>query len=222
MNLPELFANVDWKMLSAVAQLIAFVVGSIWAIYKINEFRELKHLVQLDIDAKLYKLSTPITATAFTWDKEGNRREIPEQVHTHAVAVLLKFRNKGKTRLRIYNVQVAINTMRAPDEMIFSENDGQPKMKRIFTSGNVVPPMPVEGKSIDESSFYYIEPSVDQVIDFLALIPEPSDLLQVVGLFSLEQTRLFPQKRIGSKGLYPHTAASTYQIDSAKTCSIPE
>jgi hypothetical protein len=128
------------------------------------------------------------------------------------VEILLKFSNKGKTRLRIYNAQIGINTMRDPAKTSFDEVDGHLHLTRIFTSGNIVPELPVPGKPLEETSFYYIEPSVQQTIAYLAMIPEPRELLQVFAMFSLEQERLFPERVIGKSGLYPHTAARTYQV----------
>jgi hypothetical protein len=114
----------------------------------------------------------------------------------------------------MYNVQVGINTMRPIDEAEFDEDDGHLHLTRILTSGNIVPRFPVEGRPIEETSFYYIEPGVKQTITYLALITEPRELIQVFAQFSLEQKRIFPEKIVGEMKVYPHTAARTYQLDA--------
>ena len=50
----------------------------------------------------------------------------------------------------------------------------------------------VKYKPIEETSFYYIEPGVEQTISHLALITEPRELIQIFAKFSLEQKRIFP------------------------------
>src|SRR5207249_3206997 len=119
---------------------------------------------------------------------------------------------KGKTRVRLYNIQVGINTMRLPDQAQFDGHDGHLHLTRIHTSGNIVPVFEIEGKPVEQTSFYYIEPSVGQTISYLCLISEPRDLLQVFAMFNLEQSRLFPAIKFGPKRLYPHTAAKTFQL----------
>jgi hypothetical protein len=194
---------------------IALLIGSAGALYKFVQFRELKQRIQLDIEAKIYKLSSPETAEPYTWDKEGERRREPAQPQTHAVEILLTFTNKGFRRLRLYNVQVAVNTMRPQGEAQFDEADGHLRLKRVFTSGNIVPEFEVPPRPLAETSFYFIEPSVEQTISYLTLIPEPRELVQVVAEFNFEQKRIFPEKKVGETGLYPHRAARTYNLDSS-------
>ena len=201
------------EVLKNLAELIAFAFGAGWAWYKLREFRQFKNWVELEIDSNLYQLDSPIQAKTPTWDKKGNV-STQDRLCTHAVEVLLKFTNKGSTRLRIFNIQLGINTMRPPEQTQFDAGDGHLHLTRIVTSGNLVPEMPVEGKPIEKTSFYYIEPTVTQTIEHCTLIPQPRELLQVYVEFSLTQTRIFPQKRRLPGGLYPHSAARTYKIDS--------
>lgn len=201
------------RIADILLKLVA-LVGGIWALYKVKEYRELKQRVQLDISANLYKLSSPENVAAFTWDKEGKRISTPMQPHTHAVEVLLRFTNKGLTRMRLYNIQVGMNTMRPQNKAQFDKDDGHLHLTRILTSGNIVPLFRVEGMPVEKTSFYYVEPGVEQTITYLALIPEPRELIQVYARFSLEQERIFPQREVGAKRLFPHTAARTYQVDA--------
>jgi hypothetical protein len=200
------------EVMKNLAELIAFVFGSGWAWFKIREYRQFKNWVELDLDSHVYKLDSPVEADAYTWTREGERITKSRRL-THAVEILLKFSNKGSTRLRLFNIQVGVNTMRAEAETQFDVGDGHLHLTRIFTSGNLVPEMQVEGKPIELTSFYYIEPSVTQTIAFSTLIPQPRELLQVFVQFSLTQRRIFPHRLRLPDGLYPHTAVRTYKID---------
>jgi hypothetical protein len=193
-------------------KLAVLIIGGLWALFELNKYRALQKWIQLDIDAHLYNLSSIENVAAYTWDRTGKRVQTSVQPHTHVVEVLLKFTNKGKTRFKIYNAQIWISTMRPPQEARFDREDGHLGLRRLFTSGNLVPIMHVKDKPIEETSFYYIEPGVEQTVHFLALITEPRELVQVAARFSLEQERIFPEKAVGPKGLYPHTAVRTYQV----------
>jgi hypothetical protein len=193
-------------------KIIALMIGATWAIYKINEYREFKNWIQLDLDANVFKLARPEETRARTWNKQGDPIDLALTKHTHAVEILLRFANKGKTRVRIFNIQAAINTMRPPDQAEFDEGDGHLHLTRIHTSGNLVPIFQVAGKPDEEASFYYIEPGVEQIISHLCLVSEPRELLQVFAMFSLEQRRLFPKRMRDPQGLYPHTVARTFQV----------
>jgi hypothetical protein len=195
-----------------IVKIIALVIGGTWALYKIKEYREFKNWVQLDLDANIYRLAHPEHVGAKTWDKEGKPIDLPPSPKTHCVELLLKFTNKGRTRVRMFNIQVGINTMRPPNQTKFDKDDGHLHLTRIHTSGNIVPIFHVDGRPPEETSFYYIEPGVEQTVTYLCLIPEPRELLQVFAMFSLEQVRLFPDTMLGPKGLYPHTAARTFQL----------
>ena len=106
--------------------------------------------------------------------------------------LLLKFTNKGSTRVRLYNIQVGINTMRPPGQAEFDKEDGHLHLTRMHTSGNLVPEFVVEGRKVEDTSFYDIEPGVEQTISYLCLISKPRELVQAFAMFSLEQRRLFP------------------------------
>ncbi len=49
--------------------------------------------------------------------------------------------------------------------------DGHLSLKRLVTSGNLVPKQDTACNSLDKSSFFYIESGVEQTINFLCLIP---------------------------------------------------
>jgi hypothetical protein len=193
---------------------ITVLIGAVWGVYKFVQYRELKQRIQLDIDAAMYRLTSPEQTRAFNWDRQGNRVTVPVQSRTHAIEILLKFTNKGFTRMRLFNIQIGVNTMRPQNEAQFDQDDGHLHLTRVFTSGNIVPLFEVKDKSIEETSFYYIEPGVEQTISYLTLITEPRELVQVHAKFSLEQKRIFPTKDVGEKGVYPHTAARTYKLNS--------
>jgi hypothetical protein len=74
--------------------------------------------------------------------------------------------------------------------------------------------MKVDGKPVELTSFYYVEPNVSQTISFCTLIPQPRELLQVFVQFSMSQMRLFPKKIRLPGGLFPHSSAKTYQVNS--------
>jgi hypothetical protein len=201
------------EMLKNIAGLIAFIVGGLWAWLKIKDYRQFKNWIQLDENTNIYKLDSPVSTSVFTWNKQGERLT-QKQSCTHVVETLMKFTNRGPTRLRLFNIQIGLNTMRPPDETTFDKEDGHLHMTRIFTSGNLVPEMLVEGKAVELTSFYYIEPSVSQTISFCTLIPQPRELLQVFVQFSMTQKRIFPKNIRLRGGLYPHTAARTYKLNA--------
>jgi hypothetical protein len=269
-------------------EIVALVVGAFWVLFKLYEYREFMDWIQLDLDKNLYKLGAPVKAMIYNCKKDEPEPErMLQQSYTHAIEVILKFTNKGKIRVRLYNIQIGINTMRPLTEGTqFDKSSGHLRLTRIFTSGNIVPktqlldfphveayldkfgqtarlagenlpddwhkqqlhvlqnegPAKVleklqkiqdshpdvttlqkklaylqkrakDSKPIEETSFYYIEPGVEQEITYLALIPQPSELLQVVAQFSLIQKRIFPKEIRATTGdLYPHTVARTYQV----------
>jgi len=184
--------------------LIVLIVGVIWT-FKV--LREYKYRIQLDIDANLYKLKSPVEIVPFT-----PFSDVKKTPHPYAVEVLLKFANKGKTRFKLYNVRIKINTMAGDPDLNFHPERGHLRLTRIFTSGHVVPVFRVKKKPIEKTSFYYIEPGVVQTIHFLALITEPRDLLQIIALFNIRQRRFSLEDMKTEKGLYPHGAVRTFQI----------
>lgn len=216
-------SNLEY--LRYIVDIIAIITGIV-VLYKIKEYRQFKQWIQFDIDANIYKLNTSTKEMKpFILEKDGTERKTQPEKHTHAVEVVLKFTNKGKMRLRIYNIQTKISTM--PTEDVRLGENGHLRLRTIFNSGNIVS---------ETIKFYYIEPQVEQVITFLALITEPRELIRVAGKFSLEQERIFPEKEVSHKypfprkqicklfpclekcvalkGLLPHTAERTYQLDS--------
>ncbi|MCB2184431.1 MAG: hypothetical protein KQH63_20585 [Desulfobulbaceae bacterium] len=211
-----------WQQIKAVlepfrivVELLAFMIGAIWGYVKFREYRELKHFIQFDIDANIIRLPQSVMANSVTYerDRSGNKKMevLPEQELMYAVEVYLKFENKGKTRFRLYNAEVALNTMRDTGTHArsggakFDKNTGRTVLKRLRTSGNIVP---------EKTGYYYMEPGVAQTISYLILIPEPKSLLQVIGKFSMEQERIFPYKEKGKLGLLPHTASKTFKVHS--------
>lgn len=209
------FATLELlQAVAAAVQGAAVVAAGAWAVFKVREYRERKNLVQLDIDAHIYPLATPITVAPVTWKKRDAQPTILDpRTHPHAIEVLLRFSNRGRTRFRLFNAQVGISTMRPPDKTQFDKENGHLHLTRIVTSGNIVPTFSVKDKPPEETSFYYIEPGVEQTITYLTLIPEPRELLQVVAEFSLAQRRIFPEQRLLPGGPYPHSSARTYGIN---------
>jgi hypothetical protein len=211
--------------LKDIIQIVAFFVGTIWAVFKILEFRELKHKIQFEIDAHMYKLEKPITACTKTYDKRKDLVCNSPKLCTHFVEVLFKFTNKGNRRFRLYNLKTIISTM--PDDVKIRDTDCGLSLERLLTSGNIVPeklipeklPMKERLRNFllrkKPAGFYYIEPGIEQIISYFCIIRKPNEILQVRGCFSLEQQRLFPKEFVGSMGLYPHTAERTYQLDRA-------
>jgi hypothetical protein len=143
---------------------ITVLISAAWGVYKFVQYRELKQRIQLTIDANIYRLTSPEQAAGLTWDRQGNRQKVPVQSRTHAIEMLLTFTNKGFTRMRLFNVQIGVNTMRPQNEAQFDQEDGHLHLTRIFTSGNIVPLFPVKDRPVEETSFYYIEPGVQQTI----------------------------------------------------------
>jgi hypothetical protein len=206
----------DLQAVAAVIQVLAVVAAGSWAAFKVREYRERKNLIQLDLDAHVYPLSTPITVAPVTWKKdEDDRATLEPRTHEYAIEVLLRFQNKGRTRFRLFNVQVGVSTLRSPDETRFDRYDGHLHLTRVVTSGNIVPPFEVSGKPLEETAFYYVEPGVEQTIHYLTLIPKPRELLQVVAEFSLAQRRIFPKERRLPGGPYPHSAVRTFGIGAS-------
>ena len=202
LNLEDL-RTIAEIILAIITATIA-VITAIWANYKFREYREFKYWIQFAIDANIYKLNTSTKEMKpFILEKDGTERKTQPEKHTHAVEVVLKFTNKGKKRLRIYNIRTKISTL--PTENVrLAENkdeDGHLRLITIFNSGNIVP---------EDIKFYYIEPQVEQVITFLTLITEPRELLRVNGKFSLEQDRIFPKKEVLLK--YPSPLKQIYKL----------
>jgi len=206
MDLTTLAVLVD------VLSKLVIMIGGVWAVFRLFQYRELKQRIQLDLDANLFRLESPENVSSRTWDRRGDQQTTRVQPHTHAIELVLKFTNKGFTRMRLFNIQVGINTMRAQDQAQFDEEDGHLHLTRIHTSGNIVPLFRVKDLPVEKTSFYYIEPGIEQTITYLALITEPRELVQIYAKFSLEQERIFPKKDVGPTGMYPHTAARTYAI----------
>jgi hypothetical protein len=200
------------KIIDLAVKIIALLIGGTWALYKIKEYREFKNWIQFDLDANIYKLTNPENASVLSWDKNGNCDKLKPELQTHAIEVMLKFSNKGKTRVKMFNVQIGINTMREPEKAKFNENDGRLCLTRVLTTGNLVPEFQVKNKKIEDTSFYYIEPGVEQKISHLCLIPEPGELLKITGYYNIEQKRIFPKPIEKSSKPYTHTVARTFQI----------
>jgi hypothetical protein len=205
--------KVALETLRDAAALIAFLFGAGWAWFKINEYRQFKNWIQFDVDARIFKLESLFEAKIFTWDKAGNRIE-KKLTCTHGIEVELTFTNKGSTRLRLFNIQLGLNTMRSSNDAQFDEGDGHVHLTRMFTSGNLVPEMPVKGLPVEKTSYYYIEPSVTQAITFFTLIPAPREFIQVYAEFNMAQKRLFPKSRRLDAGLYPHSVGRVFKVEN--------
>ena len=207
-----IFATIELvQTVAAAIQAAALLVAGVWAWYLTKEYRERKNLIQLYIDAHLYALDMPITTAPKTWKKHAEK-PTAEDPRSHPTR--WRYSSGSATRtyaLPIFNAKIGVNTMRTGDPK-FDKNDGHLHLTRVVTSGNIVPPFWVPGKPLEETAFYYIEPG-DRADDQLPpLVPEPRELLQIVAEFSLAQRRIFPKDL--PEGLYPHTAARTYRINS--------
>jgi hypothetical protein len=109
-----------------------------------------------------------------------------------------------------------------PDVIRIRDDDCGLALTRMLSSGNIVPNGPMQEEfDIKErltnfllkkrpDAFYYIEPDMEQIITYLCVIPKPKEILQVRGIFSLDQHRSY----VGSKRLFPRTSARTYKLDS--------
>jgi hypothetical protein len=223
----------EWlEILKLGAETSALVIAAAWGAYKLIEYRDLMRLIEFDAKLAIFKLSQPERIKYPNSPKDGTRWEQPggepvEAVVSHLVEVQLIFRNKGKTRFRLFNAQIGLNTMRQPGEIRFDkavgdsndnaraplmDGNGHVHLTRIFTSGNLVPKMPVRDRPINLTSFFYVEPGIEQVITYVAAITSPREVLQLYAEFSLAQERLFPGATRSSGGLYPHNIARTYAV----------
>ncbi len=204
------------KIIDIAFKIVALILGSSWTLYKIKQYRELKKWIQFDINSNIIKLSEPEKCKGYTWSAKGERKEINNELYTHAIEVDLVFTNKGKTQIKLYNIEVFANTMRDTGDVKVSEDDGHLVLKRLYTSGNIVPVYKVPNTKEEKSSFYYIEPGVQQSIKHLFLIPEPREFIQVAAQFSLEDERIFPKIKRKKGGLFPHTVSKIFSVKNNK------
>ena len=72
---------------------------------------------------------------------------------------------QGRTRFRLFNAKIGVNTMRTGDPK-FDKNDGHLHLTRVVTSGKHRSPLWVPGKPLEETAFYYIEPGIEQTISY--------------------------------------------------------
>jgi tetratricopeptide (TPR) repeat protein len=175
---------------SDLITMILVFIGTIWAYYRIKEYREFKHWIQFDMDANIYPLSKEITTKSYNWF-EGDKAEESKENHTHAIEVLFKFNNKGKTRIKVYNIQAEFSTSPEDKDKLLDKEEGHLKFssKRLVT-GNIVP---------EDIGFYYIEPQVEQIIAYSTLINIPGDILRIRGMFCQDNVRIYPKKELGKK-----------------------
>jgi hypothetical protein len=186
------FPNIDLKNLlelikTSLESIVIIIVG-IWGIFKILEFREFKHWIQFEVDVNLYPLSKSIYAESFEWDEYG-KRSSKHEAFTHVLNILFKFNNKGKTRVKIYNIHAKISTLPPLDNIYLSKEDNHLRFFSTWT-GNIVP---------KSKKFYYIEPQVEQTITYLTLIAKPRDLIRIHGEFCQDHNRIYPNKENNNK-----------------------
>jgi hypothetical protein len=170
--------------------IILAILGFIWTFFKIKEFREFKHWIQFDIDANIYPLSRDITTYSYNWSQgDGVTKSLED--HTHAIEILFKFNNKGKTRIKIYNIQAEFRTSLHRSGNYLNNEEGHLRFNRPpIVTGNIVP------KNV---GFYYIEPQVEQTITYLTLIKIPGDIISILGRFCQDNVRIYPEKESGRK-----------------------
>ena len=181
-----------------------------------------KYWIQFDVELNLFLLDKAIDIASFSYDKDGKTMTLQEERrHTHIAEIVCRFNNRGKVPFNLYNLQVWISTLKDGEnqnerQKFFDGSTGRLRLKRLFTSGNLLDSdndrknAPITPEASDK--YYYIGPQVEQAITFLTSIPEPREIVQVNGRFSLEQNRIFPEKVIGGKRLRPHTASKSYKI----------
>jgi hypothetical protein len=206
------------EAIASAVQAVALVVAGIWAYDEVKKYRARQSIIQLDLDAHIYALDNPVSAVPITWEAGATApTELARRSHPYALEVSLWFRNKGKTRFWLYNAQVGINAIVRHDEAHFTSADGHFHFNRVVTSGNIVTEFRVKNRPLEETSRFYIEPGVDQLITYVTLLPDVGELIQIEGKFSLAQTRIFPAKDIADHPtLYPHNVARTYQIKNGE------
>jgi hypothetical protein len=96
--------------IKTILEILVIIIAGLWAWYKFKEFREFKHWIQFDLDANIYPLNSNIETKSYNWDSDGNVKDALD-THTHILEILFKFSNKGKTRVKIYNIQAEISTL---------------------------------------------------------------------------------------------------------------
>jgi hypothetical protein len=164
-------------------EIIVIFIAAIWAIFKISEFREFKHWIQFEVDANIYPLDESIKSLSYEWDDKGERFS-ENKIFTHVLEILFKFTNKGKTRVKIYNIHAQISTLSQKGNDYLSKEDGHLRFHSYWT-GNIVPRW---------KKFYYIEPQVEQIIRYLTLIEKPRDILKIHGEFCQDHQRIYPKQ----------------------------
>jgi hypothetical protein len=69
---------MDWyQVVDLCIKGVALTGGAVWGVYKIKEYREFRHLIQLDISTHLYKLHDAIETPSVTWNREGSKKYFP-------------------------------------------------------------------------------------------------------------------------------------------------
>ena len=135
-----IFATIELvQTVAAAIQAAALLVARVWAWYLTKEYRERKNLIQLDIDAHLYALDTPITTAPKTWKKHAEKPTAEDPRSHPRVGDTPPVPQQGRTRFRLFNAKIGVNTMRTGDPK-FDKNDGHLHLTRVVTSGNIVPP----------------------------------------------------------------------------------
>lgn len=107
---------------------------------------ESKQWIQFHVSLKLFPLETPIVTSSLTC-KEGKLINSPTDNHKFVAEIVCRFINRGKIPFRLYNLQVWLSTIKieaddgTPRDM-FDSKTGRFKLRRIFTSGNLLDSMP--------------------------------------------------------------------------------
>ncbi len=176
-----------------------------------------KNWIQFDISVKLFPLDEKIKTAYISCNKKKIMSEFSTRYNNYIAEIVCKFFNKGRKPFKLYNLQVWLNTLKlkredGSDKKLFDEKTGRLRLSRIFTSGNLLDSNIIDNSQKNSDNYYYIGPQIEQNISFLTLIPEPKEVIQVNGRFSLEQKRIFPSEDIGELNVNPHTASTTYKI----------
>ena len=71
--------ELSLKIIDLIVSILLLIIGCVWVLYKIKEYREFKYLIQLDLDANIVQLTLPEDVCSISWDKNGKPQ--PETKH---------------------------------------------------------------------------------------------------------------------------------------------
>lgn len=204
------------KIATPIIGILVFIRG----LHEYQLFRKDKYRISFDVEAEYRKLTENELETFYRENGKHPKLVRRNLEASYLVEVTLKFKNEGNVRIKLFNIQVAIKTLRSLDELCFSKRDEHLKLESIHNGNNIVPIKKVPKKwnrnkfrPTNKTSFYFIEPGVEQCIRHVTMIKKPLKIIQVEGKFNFEQERMDLCKKKIHHGLHPHTATKLYFID---------